>query len=212
MFQPEDFLSEQQRSLLKHYETLLIETNSRINLISRQMNPADCYERHILHCLSLTERPFPDQAEVVDFGTGGGLPGLVLAICFPKVHFHLIDSTGKKIRAVQEMSRTLGLDNVSAYALRAETWTGKAHYAVSRATAPLKDLWFWFNRVRIPFSAPVVAWQPGLLCLKGGNLTEEVAQLRRRFPRILVRQTPLTEVLRRPYFEEKVRMTIEALP
>jgi len=212
MFLPESSLSDTQRAQLAQYQALLLETNAKVNLISRQMPAADCYERHLLHCLSLTERPFPDGCHVVDFGTGGGLPGLVLAICFPRVNFHLIDSTNKKIRSVQEMAKELGLDNVSAYAIRAETWDGKAHYAVSRATAPLRDLWFWFNRVRVPFNPPPEAWPAGLICLKGGDLTDEMAQLKRRFPQVLIQQKPLFPLLGRPYFQEKVLMTVTAKP
>ena len=210
MFDPFATLNEVQRAQVQHYEALLLDVNQRINLISRQTDPATVFERHMLHCLTLTQRRFPDGATVVDYGTGGGLPGLLLAIAFPNVSFHLIDSVGKKIRAVSEMAQELGLENVEAHHVRAEQWDGTAHFAVSRATAPLRDLWSWFRRVAKPFEVPQGCWPAGLTCLKGGDLTEEIQLLQKRFPRTRVDGvTDLFTLLERDYFQEKVILTVQ---
>jgi 16S rRNA (guanine527-N7)-methyltransferase len=186
------FLSDEQKDRLRAYEKLLWEKNTRVNLIARTTDPGTIRERHILHSLILAQRPFPPGCTVVDFGTGGGLPGIPLAIAFPDVQFVLVDSTGKKIDAVADMAAQLGMTNVSAWWGRAEAMPGDAHYAVSRATAPLVDLWRWFSRVRVALDdGPVSAWEPGLICLKGGDLREELAKLRGREPHLRVTVEPI---------------------
>lgn len=165
--------------LLDQYGRLLMEANAGVNLIARTTDPADVPLRHLAHSLTLARRGFPAGSTVVDFGTGGGLPGIPLAIAFPDVQFVLLDSTRKKVDAVADMARTLGLDNVTTYWGRAEAWEGAAHYAVSRATAPLRDLWRWFWRARQPGAAGPEDWAPGLLALKGGDLTSEIRALPR---------------------------------
>jgi 16S rRNA (guanine527-N7)-methyltransferase len=198
-------LSTRQQDQLRTYAGLLRTFNQKINLISRE-NEAYIWERHVLHCLNLAAKPFPDGADVADWGTGGGLPAIPLAICFPGVTFHAVDSVGKKIQAVQAMARRLGLTNLHAWNTRAEQWTGQAHYSVSRATAPLLDLWSWHVRVRqpLPFDPPAGAWQPGLICLKGGDLTEEIASLRSAHPDAEVVTTQL-------YFDKEKQTMQEKL-
>ncbi len=161
--------------------------NQKINLISRE-DEAHIGEQHVRHVLMLTRHGFPDGAVVVDWGTGGGLPALPLAICCPAVHVHAVDAVGKKVQAVRAMARRLGLGNLRAWHGRAEQWEGRAHYSVSRATAPLEALWRWHVRVAAPASVSAAkgTWQPGLLCLKGGDLREEISALKAAYPALHV--------------------------
>ena len=179
---PTAALSDAQRAALDAYVAELARVNRRVNLVARGATPGDL-ERHVRHCLALAERPFPGGAVVVDWGTGGGLPALPLAVAFPDVRFVAVDAVGKKTEAVRLFARRLGVGNVEVWNGRAEAYDGPTpHYAVSRATAPLADLWAWFARAREPLAAPPGAWAPGLVCLKGGDLRAEVDALRATFP------------------------------
>ncbi|MBW8685423.1 16S rRNA (guanine(527)-N(7))-methyltransferase RsmG [Chitinophaga rhizophila] len=151
------------------------EWNEKINVISRK-DIDSLYEKHILHSLSIAAvADFPDGMQVLDLGTGGGFPGIPLAIFFPEVKFHLVDSIGKKIKVVQGVSEALGLKNVTYQHSRVEDIKDKKFdIVVSRAVAPLKDLWRWSKLVLK--KAPAHEQQPGLICLKGGDLTEEIAE------------------------------------
>lgn len=176
---------DRQRDLLDRYRALLLDWNDRVNLVSRKLT-AEVLARHIEHCLTLTLRTFPEGARLVDWGTGGGLPAIPLAIALPHVWVTAVDATAKKVRAVEDMAARLGLDNVRAVHTRAEAFDGTADYSVSRATAPLVSLWAWHRRcasdIRV---ADKNAWRPGLLALKGGDLTDELADLVRRYPEAL---------------------------
>ncbi|MDT0630330.1 RsmG family class I SAM-dependent methyltransferase [Rubrivirga sp. S365] len=179
---PTAALSPAQRATLDAYVGELARVNRRVNLVARGATPGDL-ARHVRHCLEIAARPFPGGAVVVDWGTGGGLPALPLAVAFPDVRFVAVDAVGKKTEAVRLFARRLGVENVEVWNGRAEAYDGPApHYAVSRATAPLADLWAWFDRVRAPLSAPPEAWAPGLVCLKGGDLTAEINGLQDAFP------------------------------
>lgn len=149
--------------------------NEKINVISRK-DIDQLYIRHILHSLSIaTICNFEDGAQIIDIGTGGGFPGIPLAIVFPNVQFLLVDSIGKKITVVQEIAQAIGLKNVTAIHSRAEQIKNRTFdFAVSRAVAPLLDLWTW--------AAPLLkkghasdTLANGLICLKGGDLSEEIA-------------------------------------
>lgn len=197
-----------QRAQLHDLERLFLEANQGVNLVSRR-TVSEFERRHVLHSLALAERAFPAGATVVDWGTGGGLPGLPLAVAFPGVHFVLVDATRKKTEAAAAMARRLGLDNVEVWWGRAESWGGTAHFAVSRATAPLGDLWAWTSRVLIAQTATSKhEWRPGLLALKGGDLNDEIAQQRRRFPATEVKVEPLSVLAADAYFDAKVRVHV----
>ena len=202
-------LTNTQVGQLEDLERLFLDLNREVNLVSRQ-SAGDFRRRHTLHSLSLAELHFPAGATVVDWGTGGGLPGLPLAIAFPDTHFVLVDATRKKTEAVAAMARRLGLANLEVWWGRAETWEGRAHYAVSRATAPLRDLWSWTARVLTPLLEVPAGheWPQGLLTLKGGDLTDEIRQHQRRFPQTSVSVAPLTLLADDEYFEEKVRVHV----
>ncbi|GAB5521016.1 MAG: class I SAM-dependent methyltransferase [Rhodothermales bacterium] len=181
-----------------------IKINEKINLVSPETID-DFEERHLLHCLSLTIKRIPPNASVVDWGTGGGLPALPLAASFPIVHFHAIDSVGKKIQAVRTIGRAVHLANLEAHQMRAEELEMDLNYSVSRATAPLKTLWDWHSRLAKPYEHPLPedAWAPGLICLKGGDLTEEIAELKAAYPDLNVETIELLPILKRAYFAEK---------
>lgn len=168
------------RELLASYAEMLRDFNQHINLVSRE-DEDRIFSHHVRHCLYLTYRSWPRGATVVDWGTGGGLPAIPLAIVYPEVRFIALDASSKKVRAVRAMTRRLGLDNLEATHSRAEHFGAEAAYSVSRATAPLKELWDWHRRLTAPpgtISAEG-CWLPGLACLKGGDLGAEIGAVER---------------------------------
>jgi 16S rRNA (guanine527-N7)-methyltransferase len=220
-------LSDDQRARLAAFERLLVQMNRRVNLVSPDTT-GDVRRRHTRHGLALTHRAFPAGATVVDWGTGGGLPALPLAIACPHLTVVGVDSVGKKARAVRTMARRLGLPNVFAWHGRAEDWRGldgagdtRATLAVSRATAPLAALWRWTRAACVPGPPTTAAaggddaegsavvgdaatWPVGgLVCLKGGDLTGEIAALHAEAPDVRVEQIPLRPLLGDAYFAEK---------
>jgi 16S rRNA (guanine527-N7)-methyltransferase len=165
--------------------------NSKINVISRK-DEDSLYSKHILHSLSIAAAfDLPPGINVLDIGTGGGFPGIPLAIFFPEVTFYLADSIGKKIKVVKAVADAIGLKNVIALHTRAEDIKNKKfEVVVSRAVAPLKDLWKWGKPLlrradgrgqRADNDLPV---PNGLICLKGGDLSQEIADSKLR-PRIM---------------------------
>lgn len=190
-------LTPRQRQTLGAYADELARLNRQFNLVA-QSTMGDVWERHIQHSLVVAARPFPPGAVVVDWGSGGGLPAVPLAIAQPDVQVVAVDSVGKKTEAVRLFARRLGLDNVTVWNGRAEAYAGPApHAAVSRATAPLADLWGWFASVRQPWDGPVPdgGWPLGLVCLKGGDLADETAALHAAHGGLAVEETPLDGVL-----------------
>lgn len=167
-----DFTDEQTAQFAQ-LDDLYKEWNNMINVISRK-DIDELYERHVLHSLAIAATCyFDDGAQIVDIGTGGGFPGIPLAIFFPNVEFLLVDSIGKKIKVVNEVSQAIGLKNVTAIHSRVEEVKGrKFDYAVTRAVAPLKDLWRWINPL-LRVGQKSEDLPNGLICLKGGNLKQE---------------------------------------
>ena len=170
-----DGLSQRQLSQLSQLEPIYREWNSKVNLISRKDMDA-FYVHHVLHSLSLVRLiTFKPGSHILDLGTGGGFPGIPLAIFFPDVHFKLIDARAKKIRVVNEIVREIGLDNVDFQHIRAEELKSKYAFVLARAVAALPKLYEW--------SMPLVHLDQqhglpnGLITYKGGNLSEEIKAL-----------------------------------
>ena len=156
--------------------------NARINVISRK-DIDSLYTKHILHSLAIAAAfPIKPGSDVIDIGTGGGFPGIPLAIFFPNTRFHLVDSIGKKIKVVEAVSQAAGLTNITTRHGRAEDIKDrKFDLAVSRAVAPLKELWTW---ARPLLRKPAPGAPSGLICLKGGDLAAEISDSGTR-PRIM---------------------------
>ena len=156
-------LTAQQRERFAALGPIYRDWNAKINVISRK-DMDDFYEHHVLHSLSIAKAvSFPEGATVLDLGTGGGFPGIPLAILFPEVRFTLCDSIGKKIKVAAAVAETLGLGNVTTVNARVENLPDRYDYIVSRAVAPLVDLYGW---VKGRFGR-------SLICLKGGEVEAE---------------------------------------
>jgi 16S rRNA (guanine527-N7)-methyltransferase len=178
--------------------------NNKINVISRK-DIDSLYEKHVLHSLSVAAViDFAKGTQIIDIGTGGGFPGIPLAIYFPDVQFHLIDSMAKKLKVVEAVARAAGLQNITMQHIRAEEIKNrKFDFAVSRAVAPLKDLWKW--------SKPLIRkgntqeLPDGLICLKGGDLTQEIYKSGLR-PRLIA----IEEMFEEESFKEKYLLYVKA--
>ncbi len=170
--------------------------NEKINVISRK-DIEHLYLHHVLHSLSIAKFiSINPGSRVLDAGTGGGFPGIPLAIFFPEVQFHLIDATGKKIKVVQSVADSTGLKNVTAQHMRAEQAEGAFDFIVSRAVAPLQTLYGWTKHL---LSGKQINEIPnGWLVLKGGDLHAELHDLKRKS---LI--TPVSDYFDEPYFHEK---------
>lgn len=165
-------ITDLQRRLYEALPSLYAEWNEKINVISRK-DIDNLYERHIIHSLGIAKvMPFMPDAQVLDVGTGGGFPGIPLAIMFPKTQFMLIDSIGKKIKVVNAVAETLGLKNVVARQIRAEQVKGKFDFVVCRAVTDMNAFAPWVQS-KIS-NTNKHALQNGILCLKGGDLQEEL--------------------------------------
>jgi len=170
-------LTEKQIEQLSALFDLYSEWNSKINVISRK-DIENLYIHHILHSLSITKFiSFTDDSQILDVGTGGGFPGVPLAIFYPKVKFVLVDSIGKKIKVAQEISSAIGLQNVEFKHCKAQDEKYKYDFVVSRAVMPLPDL---IKIIRKNISHVQRSPLPnGLICLKGGELENEVSEFRK---------------------------------
>jgi 16S rRNA (guanine527-N7)-methyltransferase len=189
-------LSEQQIAQFDQLYDLYSFWNAQINVISRK-DIEELYERHILHSLGIAKFiSFKKDEKVLDVGTGGGFPGIPLAILFPETQFHLVDSIGKKIKVVTEVATALGLTNVKASHLRAEQVTDKYDFVVSRAVTRLIDFYPW---VQGKFNKESKNAVPnGILYLKGGELDEEIKE-----SRLKAELYPLSEYFEEAFFDTK---------
>ncbi len=207
------------------------EWNTQINVISRK-DIDSLYEKHVLHSLAIAAAfDFTPGSEVIDIGTGGGFPGIPLAIFFPETRFHLVDSIGKKIKVVEAIKAGIGLPNITTQHGRAEEIKNKKFdVAVSRAVAPLKELWTWARPLlRKPAVIPRVTQPPatpsssapasssgasasssggpaspsGLICLKGGDLAAEISESGTR-PKIM----EIYDLFPLDYFREKYLLQV----
>jgi 16S rRNA (guanine527-N7)-methyltransferase len=198
--------SAMQLQQLRGLEELYHSWNAKINVISRK-DMDGLYEKHVLHSLSIAAAfAFPKGLDVIDIGTGGGFPGIPLAIFFPDSNFHLVDAIGKKIKVVEAIAKAIGLTNVTVEHNRAEKINNRQFdVAVSRAVAPLKELWTWSKPLlrKIKTSPTDGQIAHGLICLKGGDLALEISQCACR-PRIL----KIHDLFAEAYFEEKYLLQI----
>jgi 16S rRNA (guanine527-N7)-methyltransferase len=176
-----DFTPEQIQQL-EALEAVYQEWNAKINVISRK-DIGSLYEKHVLHSLSIAAVfNFLPGSQVIDIGTGGGFPGIPLAIFFPETQFQLVDSIAKKLKVVDAVADALSLKNICTEHIRAEEIRGrKFDVAVSRAVAPLKDLWTWARPLLRPQnlrtdSTDSLPQASGLICLKGGELAAEISE------------------------------------
>lgn len=186
--------SEAQLKQLAALKELYTEWNEKINVISRK-DMDNFYEHHVLHSLAITTQfEFKKGMQIMDLGAGGGFPGLPLAIFFPEVQFHLVDSINKKLKVVNEVAAAIGLRNLTTQHTRAEDIKDrKFDVVVSRAVAPLKDLWFWSKPLLKKENQP-----RGLICLKGGDLSQEISDSQCK-PRIW----EIEKIFPEPFFKDK---------
>jgi 16S rRNA (guanine527-N7)-methyltransferase len=167
-----------QREQFEKLHSLYSHWNEKINVISRK-DIDNLYINHVLHSLAIAKVLEFKSADVLDVGTGGGFPGIPLAILFPDTHFHLVDSIGKKITVVKNVADALQLKNVSAEQARAEDLKESYDFIVSRAVTRLKEFYGWIHKKTKKASSHPL--QNGILYLKGGDLNEELAELRKPY-------------------------------
>lgn len=198
-------LSDRQLGQFARLGELYTDWNGKINVISRK-DIDQLYTRHVLHSLAIAKwLSLKPEARILDLGTGGGFPGIPLAIFFPETHFHLIDGTGKKIRVCQAVIEELGLDNCRAEQQRAE-YLKKRHYdfVVSRAVARIQQLCEWSLRLISTHQRHTMP--NGLIALKGKNLTEEMAELPKA---AYFEEHPLSTWFEEDFFEEKAIIYVQ---
>lgn len=189
-------LTSRQRDQFGQLLPLYREWNEKINVVSRK-DIDNLYVNHVLHSLGIAKViAFHKGATVLDVGTGGGFPGIPLAILFPETNFHLVDSIGKKITVVKAVVEATGLKNIKAEQVRAEALKGEYDFVVSRAVTRLSELYKWTSGMIRKKSDHALA--NGILCLKGGDLAEELAEVGRPY-----RLFPLPEFFEEEYFETK---------
>ncbi len=168
-------LSDSQIKQFSELEAIYRYWNARINVLSRKDLDA-FYERHVLHSLGIAKCfQFTQGTELLDLGTGGGFPGIPLAIFFSECHFTLVDSIGKKIRVVNELIQAIGLDNAETQHVRAEEMNRKFHFVLTRAVAPMSTLMYWTRQLYHNSSIGKVS--NGLIALKGGDLSDELSMI-----------------------------------
>ncbi|MBQ9587917.1 MAG: 16S rRNA (guanine(527)-N(7))-methyltransferase RsmG [Bacteroidales bacterium] len=189
-------LTERQKEQYAALPALYEDWNSKINVISRK-DMANFVEHHVLHSLSIAKVvQFKTMADIMDLGTGGGFPGIPLAIMFPDANFYLVDSVGKKIKVVQNVIGQLGLTNAKAEQVRAEQVSRQFDFVVSRAVTDLSEFVGWVKGKISDIHYHKL--RNGILYLKGGDLTEELAPFRKK-----ARLFEISEFFVEPWFAEK---------
>lgn len=198
-------LSEEQKRQFQSLQELYAEWNQQINVISRK-DIENLYLHHVLHSLAIARYiQFKPGTDVLDLGTGGGFPGLPLAILFPETRFLLVDSIGKKLKVVNEVAAAIGLTNIETRHIRAEEIKDKKFdFVVTRAVATLDKLYYWSKK--LIKTKHINAFPNGIIALKGGNIREEIKLLPRgEYAEI----TPLSKYFKESFFEEKALVYIQ---
>lgn len=195
-------LSPEQKKQFQQLLPLYTEWNAKINVISRK--DMDCfYEHHVLHSLAIAKIiQFKKDTRIIDVGTGGGFPGIPLAILFPETHFTMVDSIGKKIHLVNEIISTIGLTNASARNERAENLNIKCNFVISRAVTQMPEFIGWVKKLIQPGGANTL--KNGILYLKGGDLTEELSTVK-----LPVTEYLISDFYQEPFFETKKVVYVE---
>ena len=189
-------LTDLQKQQYESLPSLYAEWNEKINVISRK-DIDNLYERHVVHSLGIVKvMPFEDGATVLDVGTGGGFPGIPLAIMFPNVKFTLVDSIGKKIKVVNAVAEALQLTNVEAYQTRAEQVKKRFDFVVCRAVTDMNDFARWVQGKILPTNRHGL--QNGILALKGGDLDNELKSFGNK-----VMVYPLSKYFDEEFYETK---------
>ena len=203
-------LSLRQKEQFSALNKIYSEWNEKINVISRK-DSEFLYIHHVLHSLSIARFiNFPKGSAVMDMGTGGGFPGIPLAILYPEVSFFLCDSVRKKIEVVNNVVSSINIKNVVAQQSRAEDLSIKFDFIVSRAVAELPELVTWCYPLLNPGN--INGKERGLISLKGGNLNAEIAKTAKKFsiPLEKITQMPITKWFDNTYFEQKYLIFIPA--
>ena len=193
------YLTTEQQQQFAALDELYHDWNSKINVISRK-DIDNLYEHHVLHSLAIAKAlHFQSGTRIMDFGCGGGFPGIPLAIMFPECHFKLIDGTAKKIHVCNEVASSIGLKNIVAEQKRGEEEKEQFDFIVSRAVMPLPDMVKIIRKnINRRHDAQRNAMPNGIFCLKGGDLQAECKPFRN-----IVQQTELTTWFKEPWFKEK---------
>lgn len=189
-------LSQRQKEQFNNLDALYREWNAKINVISRK-DIDNLYEHHVLHSMAIARIVrFKPGTSILDFGTGGGFPGIPLAILFPECRFRLIDGTGKKVNVAAEIAKAIGLENVEAIHQRGEEEKGKFDFIVSRAVMPMPDLVKIVSKNISRKQHNSIA--NGILALKGGNLSAELKPYHK-----IIEVTPISQFFDEEWFREK---------
>lgn len=195
-------IAERQLQQFEMLYELYVDWNSKINVISRKDIDA-LYEKHVLHSMAIAKfLSFRDGTRILDIGTGGGFPGIPLAIFFPNCEFVLCDSIAKKIHVAENVSETIGLRNTDFVVGRVEQLKEQFHFIVSRAVAPMEQLYRWTQHY-IHTEQQFNEKTNGYLLLKGGDLSEEIKDIKQINRKLLIEQVALTSYFEEPFFETK---------
>jgi len=188
-------LTQEQIQQIAALQAIYADWNEKINVISRK-DIENLYERHILHSLSIAKLvQFKNASKVLDLGTGGGFPGIPLAILFPNCRFHLVDSIGKKLNVVDDVKTQLGLKNTFIFHSRVEEMDYQYDFVVSRAVAPLSQLLTWTKGKYLPKDQNT--FKNGLICLKGGDIEAELALVKN------AKKFPISNYFNEEFFKDK---------